>query len=789
LTLCDTSYVLAAQKNDAAGYTTYASEAAFIATQDSTVIRIYPTAQLMPATFPELIVTLNRGQVYQIKADTSYQTGDLTGTEVFSNKPIVALSGIERTEIASAVNGAPSRDHMIEQMLPIKYLGRTYLATQTAQGVSPNRIKAVAPFDSTTVIINDTTYTLQHQQFIDVGITEPSALYATKPVCVVEEEPSANGGIGDPDMELVPPLRGYDSTYNIFFPNVVDSAYVSSTVTFADSTWWRDTTISDVNKRVLDTAMTLDSVYGGGTTEYTEQTFYMDTTYLSDSIHVHNMTQVKVYDVSEPAFFDTYITAILRNEDVPQFLLDNIHPNDNLFKQTQYCDYTAITIDVVKPGRHVVWAPHGFWCMFYGYGITDSYGYVAGVRIVPDDSLISNSLDFGKLRAKKTKDSITVITNGGQNAINILGATIIGKDSTVFRMISDSVPRTLSPGDTMSFRIEFAPPGAGSYTAYLQICTDENIVLVPLTGIGIAAHLVLLPPVTNWGLRVAGGRYDSTVVLKNVGNDSANVTGEDIIGGDTTNFSIRSVATELQPGSLITLGVSYHPPFTGSFAKMIEAISDSPDSNVRAQLLGIATGVTLLVDSINYGTRLLGSPDSAFAFITNVSDNLTVELDSLVIMGQNPGQFSIIAPLNPAFPKYLPPRDTLWVHVRFNASVAGPAQAFIHVFAAMPCNVILLTGNVQDIIKPQLAGVNLPPMCVGTDVDTVIKFSNFGTSPLDIADIQSSDPTTFTVRNEPAFPISVMPDSSLSITLHISPHKGANSATLNVTFGHATDPL
>jgi hypothetical protein len=337
LTLCDTSYILAAQKNDAAGYTTYASEAAFIATQDSTTIRIYSTAQLMPAGFYPLVVTLNRGQVYQIKADTTNKPGDLTGTEVFSNKPIVALSGIERTAIFSLGNGAPSRDHMIEQMLPIKYLGRTYLATQTAQGISPNRIKAVAPFDSTMVIINDTTYILQHQQSIDVGITGPQVLYATKPVCVAEVEPSSNSGIGDPDMTLVPPLRGYDSTYNIFFPTVVDTSYVSNTVTFADSSLWRDTTVSKVNKRVLDTVTTLDSVYIGGSTEYQESIFTMDSTYLNDSIHVHNMTQIKVYDISEPVFFDTYITAILRNEDVPQFLLDNIHPNDNLFKQTQYC--------------------------------------------------------------------------------------------------------------------------------------------------------------------------------------------------------------------------------------------------------------------------------------------------------------------------------------------------------------------------------------------------------------------------------------------------------------------
>ncbi|HET7153297.1 MAG TPA: choice-of-anchor D domain-containing protein [Candidatus Kapabacteria bacterium] len=789
VSLCDTSYILAAQKNDPAGYMTYASEAAFIATQDSTIVRILPMAELNPPqSGPSVVITLNRGQVYQIKADTTDPKSDLTGTEVFSNKPIVALSGVERTEIYSTVNASPSRDHIIEQMLPLKYLGRSYLATQTEQGISPNRIKAVAPFDSTLVIINDTTYLLQHQQSIDVGITGPQALYATKPVCVAEVEPSSNSGIGDPFMALVPPLRGYDSSYDMFFPAVVDSASVSDTVTFADSSWWRDTTVSKISGRFIDTATVLDSTFIGGATEYQEQIFTMDTTYLNDSVHIHNMVQTRVYDVSNPIFFDRYMTAIVRNEDVPQFLVDKVHPNANLFKQTQYCDYSVITMDIVKPGEHVASAPHGFWCMFYGYGYTDSYGYIAGLRIVPDDSLLTGSLDFGKLRAKKVKDSATVIQNTGGNPINIIGATIIGKDSASFHIVYDSVPRTLNPGDTQSFGIQFAPKTSGNFSAYLQICTDENIVLIPLTGIGIAAHLVLVPPVTNWGLRVAGGRYDSTVTLMNIGNDSALVTGEDIIGGDTTNFSIRSVDTELRAGSSITLRVNFHPPFTGSFAKTIEAISDSPDSNVRAQLLGMATGRTLLVDSIDYGTRLLGSPDSLYAYIINVSSNLSVRIDSLKVLGQNANEFAIIAPLPNTFPKLLAPGDTQWVFVRFNASVVGPARAFINVYASMPCDVILLTGNVKDVVAPQLASVTMPPICVGTDMDTVIKFMNFGTSALIVSSIQPSDPTIFTVLNEPSFPTVVDPDSSLPITLRVTPHRNAGTASLMVTFYHGSDP-
>ncbi len=785
--LCDTAYVIAAQHNDPSGYTVYASEAAIIATQDSTLVHVTATANLMPFAPTPFQITLNKGQVWQLKADTAVTTGDLTGTIVTSSKPVVVLGGVERAWIYSLDPGTQSRDHMIEQMLPLKYLGKTFIATQTAQGHAPNRFKAVAAFDSTRVIVGDTVYMLQKQQFIDVPITSPNLLSSTKPICVMQEEPSSNGGLGDPDMEITPPLRGYDTSYIVYCPTTQDTtAYVEDSVAFSDTTFWRDTTISDVNTHVVDTTIIWDSLLIQGESEYDELTTYYDTTYQSDSVYVHNMTEYRIFDIGGSVFYEHYLTALLRTEDVPYFTMDNIRPPAKYFSPTDFCDYSAFTMNI-QPGQHTVSAPHGFSLLCYGYGDADSYGYTAGLRIVPDDSLAAPSLAFGNVRIRKAVDSTATLTNAGIDSTYIQSATIIGPDSAYFQMLTNPTPSMLQGDSSISFAIQFKPLATRAYQAFLQICTEEDITLIPLSGAGIAAHLVLIPPTTNWGLRVTNQRYDSTVVLHNIGTDSAHIDSIIVIGDDTSVFSIVSSSFTLNAMGQRTLLVDFHPPAANLYVDSIAVISDSPDSSVQAALIGDAAGLSLVDDSIAFGTHLLTSDTIGSAFITNIGSNI-VQIDSLSLVGFQANEFSILSPVSSAFPKFLAPNETLFVQVQFSALYTGFALAFIRVNAITPCAPIQLTGTVRDTVVPALESVSLPSVCVGEVIDTVIVFSNLGTSPLAIEGIQSSDPAIVAVTNEVGYPYSVMPDSTLQISLRVTPQRGTNNVSVSVLYQHAEDP-
>lgn len=786
--MLDTEYVLIAHPSDPAGYRTYASTAAFIATADSTYLTIWPSAKLYPYRGSPFVIMLKRGQVYQIASDTTVQTADLTGTIVTGSKPFAALAGVERTWIYSTVNASRSRDHLVEQMLPVKYFGRTYLLGPTG-AKSPNRLRVVAAHDSTVVVVNDSTHVLNRGQLLETGITSVSILRASKPVLAVEEEPSSNSGIGDPFSTLVPPMRGWDSLYVTHSPFVRDTASnsVRFTNTFFDTTYWRDTTVDRINRNVADTSAVLDS--NTSASQYTLTTTLHDTTYLRDSVYVHNWVAVKSWNIGNAVFYEHHLMAVLRAEDLPNFLVDGSRPIGNLFTPTPYCDYLWFTTKVGQ-GTHVVSAPHPFLLMNYGYGNADSYGHVAGFRIGADDTLATEALAFGKLRVRTTRDKTTLVRNFGSNAVGITGASIVGRDSAYFKIIQETIPSTLLKNDSLPFTVRFSPDTTRQYVAYLQLCTDISIERIPLTGQGIASRLLFIPPLTNWGTRKAPARYDSSVVICNRGDDSALIMGVYIVGHDTTLFSVDSAWFTLQPGECRTLRAIFHPQFAGSYSADVEARSDSPyDSIIGGQLMAIGAGRVLLVDSVDFGQRLLNSPTvDSQAFILNGSKTKPVRIDSLVLYGRNSLQFRITAPPRSSFPRFLANGESLAVGVQFLPIADGQATANIAVYAEVPCDDILLTGNVDDIIRPQLAGLELDTVCSNIVVDTIIALHNLGTSTIDVTRIWTDD-AAFSIIAPLALPVSVKPDSVLRILIHAAPGRGEHNATLSLTYRHFTDTL
>src|SRR5207244_4005527 len=73
----------------------------------------------MPHPF---IVTLNRGQVYWVKATVGYDN-DMSGSTIVSNKPVAVLGGHE-----DALNGYSSipseqRNILVQEMTPVQYWG------------------------------------------------------------------------------------------------------------------------------------------------------------------------------------------------------------------------------------------------------------------------------------------------------------------------------------------------------------------------------------------------------------------------------------------------------------------------------------------------------------------------------------------------------------------------------------------------------------------------------------------------------------------------------------------
>ncbi|MDR2813990.1 MAG: gliding motility-associated C-terminal domain-containing protein [Prevotellaceae bacterium] len=146
-----------------------------IATEDATLVTITPadetygkgtysgTGNTTGADYKiagdPFTITLQAGETYLIRSKSRGRTGSssyyvkpgLTGTHVKSSKPIAVFGGHERAALGCEMNS--NRDHLYEQLLPLRSWGQKYALAETSQ---PNNIyRIVAAYDNTTVTITD----------------------------------------------------------------------------------------------------------------------------------------------------------------------------------------------------------------------------------------------------------------------------------------------------------------------------------------------------------------------------------------------------------------------------------------------------------------------------------------------------------------------------------------------------------------------------------------------------------------------------------------------------------
>lgn len=95
-----------------------------VATEDNTVVDIYPTQPIQGFTFPNVIhITLNRGQAYSLRANGPNAANHPSGTRIVSNKNIAVITNDD------SVQGANSScyDILGDQLVPTNIIGSKYV--------------------------------------------------------------------------------------------------------------------------------------------------------------------------------------------------------------------------------------------------------------------------------------------------------------------------------------------------------------------------------------------------------------------------------------------------------------------------------------------------------------------------------------------------------------------------------------------------------------------------------------------------------------------------------------
>jgi hypothetical protein len=188
-----------------------------VATENNTIVTIVPKSKTgggKPAGNP-YTVRLQKGQSYLVKSDVTGTTdselnyASITGSYIKSNKLVAVFAGHKRAHVGCY--GDNNRDHLYEQLLPLRLWGTQYLVVPTH--LSQDLYRVLAIHDNTKFSINDTEQApLNKGEYRDFSINQNETAFidADHPVSVALFAKSMNCTgmqIGDPFMIILNPAQ------------------------------------------------------------------------------------------------------------------------------------------------------------------------------------------------------------------------------------------------------------------------------------------------------------------------------------------------------------------------------------------------------------------------------------------------------------------------------------------------------------------------------------------------------------------------------------------------------
>lgn len=170
---------------------------AVLATEDATAVTITPrafTSTGRPDHVP-FTITLDRGQIYYVKAFVAGAGGSLTGTRIEATKPVAVFSGAESGWIPETTDpNAGFLNPSADQMLPTRVLGTEYVAVPFRSRRNGDTYRIVATEARTTVTRTGRAPVLLATagEWIEDNLSDVTHIAADRPVLVVQFANSAS---------------------------------------------------------------------------------------------------------------------------------------------------------------------------------------------------------------------------------------------------------------------------------------------------------------------------------------------------------------------------------------------------------------------------------------------------------------------------------------------------------------------------------------------------------------------------------------------------------------------
>lgn len=230
------------------------------------------------------------------------------------------------------------------------------------------------------------------------------------------------------------------------------------------------------------------------------------------------------------------------------------------------------------------------------------------------------ALSFGDVRVGVTSGTqrITVVASGTAETV-VQRLRIAGANPSEYSFVfpnGETLPLRMQPGDRLEVDVTFAPSDLESRRALLVVepavrgaCNVPDP--VALTGRGVMPVIDAPRRIVQLGSICAGIRYDTTIVVRNLGNAPLTISGVESIGAPVRATVVTTgLPAILEPDSARMVTISVQPEALGAFDILLRFASDgtwftAPDTTVRVSGTGVLCA-NVWIDTIhaNVGDRI-----------------------------------------------------------------------------------------------------------------------------------------------------------------------------------------
>jgi hypothetical protein len=281
---------------------------------------------------------------------------------------------------------------------------------------------------------------------------------------------------------------------------------------------------------------------------------------------------------------------------------------------------------------------------------------VVTLRAVPE------RLDFGDVPLlARAEDAVVVVNNGNAAWNTTVGPRVEGPGMTWVGGCDAPLP----PGGTCTARVRFAPPAEGPQRGILTFAAaddDIDAVVVELVGRGVAATVVLAPPLLDFGNVLVGRSATLTARIENPGPTPLAVP-LTTVGSFLIDGSPGERVYDVPAAGRVDVAVVFAPTTGGESRGTLRALTCGPACGPATDLWGTSTAPRIDVQPrlLELGSVGAGSATEGRLVVGNLGDASLV-LEAVDVEGD--ASFTL-ATSPEMLPWTLAPGETREVVVRF----------------------------------------------------------------------------------------------------------------------------